>query len=233
MTTTKSDAEPRKGLKILFIGNSYTQSIRRYFTGLANAGRTDAYIDWMTQGGFFLAQHTEEQEIIDKVMSGEYKIVVMQEQSQLPTLPDYKEKYLKRLKEFNKLILDAGAETVLYMTWGRKNGDDENSDLFPDDNYEKMQARLIAAYEDLGKELNATIAPVGIAWSKLVDQMELYREDESHPSSNGGYLTSCVLYNTIFQSSPTSIAYKGDVNEDLAETIRETAAETVKEYMNS
>ncbi len=232
MTTMKSDAEPRKGLKILFIGNSYTQSIRRYFTGLANAGRTDAYIEWMTQGGFSIAQHAEDQEIIDKVTSGEYSIVVLQEQSQITTLPDFKEKNLKAIKAFNKLISDAGAETVLYMTWGRKNGDDENSAIFPDDNYEKMQERLITAYEELAEELGATIAPVGIAWSKLIEKMELYREDNSHPSSNGGYLASCVLYNTIFQSSPTSIAYKGDVQEELAGEIRETAAETVLEYFN-
>ncbi len=233
MTTTKSDSEPRKGLKILFIGNSYTQSIRRYFTGLANAGRTDAYIDWMTQGDFILSQHVEEQDIIDKISSGEYSVIVLQEQSQLPTLPEFKEKHLDKIKEFNQLIADSGAETVLYMTWACKEGDTENSDLFPDDSYDKMQKRLIDAYEALGQELGATIAPIGIAWSKLVDQMELYREDNSHPSSNGGYLVSCVLYNTIFQSSPTSIAYKGDVKEDLAETIRETAAETVAEYLTS
>ena len=230
MTTTESDAAPRKGLKILFIGNSYTQSIRRYFTGLANAGRTDAYVDWLTQGGITLSQHAEEDKVIETVSSGDYNVVVLQEQSQLPTLPDFKEKHLKKLKTLNKLIKDAGAETVLYMTWGHKNGDTENSSLFPDDSYEKMQARLIKSYEDLASELDATVAPVGVAWSKLTDKMSLYRDDMSHPSSNGSYLASCVLYYTIFKSSPTSITYKGDVNEDLAEVIRETASATVKEY---
>ena len=230
MTTTESDAAPRKGLKILFIGNSYTQSIRRYFTGLANAGRTDAYIEWSAQGGVNLSQHAEDEKVIELVSSGDYNVVVLQEQSQLPTLPDFNEKYLESLKKLNKMIKDAGAETVLYMTWGYKRGDEENSAIFPDDTYEKMQERLIKSYETLAEELDATVAPVGIAWSKLTDKMSLYRDDMSHPNSNGAYLASCVLYYTIFHSSPTSIAYKGDVNEDLAKIIRETAATTVEEY---
>jgi len=233
MTITKSDASPRKGLRILFIGNSYTQGIRRYFTGLANAGRTDATIEWITQGGFTLSEHAEEEELLDAIRTGEYSIVVLQDQSQAPTLPDYKEKHLPAIKKLNDLITEAGGETVLYMTWGCKNGDSKNSEIFPDDNYDKMQKRLIEGYSILGAELNAKIAPVGIAWSKLVDEFELYREDESHPSSAGGYLASCVLYNTIFEASPTSITYKGDVKEEVAETVRETAAATVAEYIGT
>ena len=230
MTTTESDAAPRKGLKILFIGNSYTQSIRRYFTGLANAGRTDAYVEWLAQGGVNLSQHADNEKVIEMVSSGDYNVVVLQEQSQLPTLPDFNEQYLESLKKLNKMIKDAGAETVLYMTWGYKNGDTENAALFPDDSYEKMQERLIKSYEHLADELGATIAPVGIAWRELVDKMGMYRDDMSHPSSNGAYLASCVLYYTIFKSSPTSITYKGDVSEESAEIIRETAAATVEKY---
>jgi hypothetical protein len=233
MTTSKSDALPRKGLRILFVGNSYTQGIRRYFTGLANAGRTDASIEWVTQGGFSISEHSEEQEVIDAIETGEYNVVVLQDQSQAPTLPDYKKKHLPAIKKLNKLIQKAGAETVLYMTWGWKNGDSENGEVFPDDNYETMQKRLIDAYNNLGSELNATVAPVGIAWAKLMNEVELYREDANHPSSAGSYLASCVLYNTIFKASPTSITYKGDVKEDIAETIRETAASTVEEYIKS
>jgi len=233
MTTTKSDVSPRKGLNILFVGNSYTQGIRRYFTGLANAGRTDATIEWITQGGFTISEHAGEQKVIDAVESGEYSIVVLQDQSQAPTLPDYKEKHLPAIKKLNDIIAKVGAETVLYMTWGWKNGDVENSEIFPNDNYDKMQKRLIDGYNNLGSELNATVAPIGIAWSKLVDEFELYREDESHPSSAGGYLASCVLYNTIFRASPTSITYKGDVKEEVAETVRETAASTVAEYIKN
>jgi hypothetical protein len=230
MTITKSDASPRKGLRILFIGNSYTQAIRRYFTGLANAGRTDAVIEWITQGGFSISEHAEEDAVINAVETGEYNVVVLQDQSKAPTLPDYEEQHLPAIRKLNDLILKSGGETVLYMTWGRKNGDLDNSEIFPDDNYEKMQNRLIEGYTMLGAELNAKVAPVGIAWSKLVDEIDLYREDEAHPSSAGGYLASCVLYNTIFESSPTSIAYKGDVKEEVAEMVRETAAAAVSEY---
>ena len=214
----------KKNLKILFIGNSYTKHTRRYFTGLAKAGQPDTQIDWITPGGRQLSQHAENEKVIEQIEKNKYDIVILQDQSQTPSFPDYLDKHLPAIKKLHDAIQKSGAKTILYMTWGRKIGDVENEKTFPNDSYEKMQKRLTAGYEALAEKLDAKIAPVGLVWAKLVDKMELYREDGSHPNSNGGYLAACVLYYTIFEASPEQLSYTGDVQSDKAKLIRETVA---------
>jgi hypothetical protein len=232
--TMTANAQSKKGqkkdFKILFIGNSYTAGIKKYFTGLAKEGKPETKIDWVTPGGRQLRKHAENRNLIEQIEKGNYDVVVLQDQSQTPSFQNYIKDHLPAIKKLNDAISNSKAKTVLYMTWGRKIGDKHNEKLFPKDNYEKMQKRLTAGYEKLGKELDAEVSPVGLAWGKLVNDIELYAKDGSHPNKNGGYLASCVLYYNIFGSSPEKLSYKGDVNINVAEKIRKVAAQTVKEY---
>ena len=218
-----------KSLKtILFIGNSYTRHTKRYFIGLAKEGHPDVAIDWITPNGRQLREDAEDDKVMDKLANNRYDIVVLQDQSQTPSFPDYIPKYFPAIKKLDDAIKKSGAKTILYMTWGRKVGDVENKDVFPNDNYEKMQKRLTAGYKALARKLHAEIAPVGLVWAKLVDKLELYRQDGSHPNNNGGYLAACVLYYTIFNESPEHLSFTGDVQPDTAKLIRETVSEYFK-----
>jgi hypothetical protein len=73
--------------------------------------------------------------------------------------------------------------TYFYLTWARRNS--------PAD-----QAALTQAYQAIARELGATVAPVGIAWEKVLREdpkVRLHMEDDSHPNATGTYLAALVF----------------------------------------
>ena len=67
---------------------------------------------------------------------------------------------------------------------------------------------LDGAYFDIAKELNAVVAPVGMAWKMALaahPALVLYEPDESHPNPTGSYLAACVFYATLFDKSPLGL----------------------------
>lgn len=108
-----------------------------------------------------------------------------------------------------------GGQTMLLMTWGRRDGDATNPDGYPD--YPTMQAKLAEGYLRYAAAINtdtrtAWVAPTGYGfrhvWQEAVDAGEdpldpaarfyrLYIEDGSHPSPLGTCLAACVIYSSI------------------------------------
>lgn len=89
-----------------------------------------------------------------------------------------------------------------YSTWGRRDGDPSNPDLYPD--FLTMNALTTEGYElyravvDDSPRLPAGIAPAGAAFELVHSEdralfLRLYDPDGSHPSIIGSYLTSCVF----------------------------------------
>jgi len=113
---------------------------------------------------------------------GKWDFVVLQEQSTTPlTDPEDMFKYGRK---FDAAIRKAGAKTIFFLTWARRDQPDN-------------QAALNRAYSGLATELHAQIAPVGPAWKAalgLAATMPLYIEDGSHPTPTGAYLNACVFY---------------------------------------
>src|SRR5436305_2000886 len=73
------------------------------------------------------------------------------------------------------------------------------------------QSAITKAYQELGKELKAKVAPVGIAWEmalKAERQLALHDPDKKHPNAAGTYLAACVIYGTIYGKSPEGLPGK-------------------------
>jgi hypothetical protein len=118
---------------------------------------------------------------------------VLQEQSTLPV------KNARRMHEnvrlFDGAIRAAGAKTVLYMTWARQNAPES-------------QQAITEAYAGIGRELGATVVPVGKAWERFLrkhDRPVLHDKDQSHPTPAGSYLAACVFLAVLFEESPVGI----------------------------
>ena len=112
--------------------------------------------------------------------------MVLQEQSTLP---------VKNAWLFDEAIKVAGAKTVLYMTWARQHAPES-------------QQAISYAYTAIGRELGATVAPVGLAWRRFLrkhDQPVLHDRDQNHPTLAGSYLAACVFLAALFQESPLGI----------------------------
>ena len=111
-------------------------------------------------------------------------------------------------KFFDEAIKAAGARTVLYMTWARQNAPES-------------QQAITDAYTGVGRELGATVVPVGLAWQRFLRLHErpvLHDKDQSHPTVAGSYLAGCVFFAVLFQESPVGVdaGAAGLSGEDLA-----------------
>jgi hypothetical protein len=196
MATGNRSKAPRK---VLFIGNSFTA--RNDLPGLisqlaAVRGKTIQH-RLISAGGASLRQHWNAGEARQAIQEGQYDHVVLQEQSTLPV------KNAGRMHEsvrlFDAAIKAAGAKTILYLTWARRHA-------------LASQQAITDAYTSIGRELGATVVPVGLAWQRFLgehDQPVLHDRDESHPTLAGSYLAACVFLAVLFKENPVGIG--GDV----------------------
>ena len=187
----------RKGaaVKVLFIGNSFTarNDLPGLIAQLAAARDKNLEHRLISTGGASLRTHWNAGEARQAIQDGHYDRVVLQEQSTLPV------KNAKRMHEnvrlFDEAIKAAGARTVLYMTWARQNAPES-------------QQAITDAYTGIGRELGATVVPVGLAWQRFLGKHEhpvLHDKDQSHPTLAGSYLAACVFLAVLFRESPVGI----------------------------
>jgi len=197
-------------LRVLFIGNSLT-----YYNNLPHlleqlASSSDVPRKLRTRlvgfGGATLHSHWERGEALKAIREGPWDYVVLQEQSALGAVcmvngtrwitpdPEFFHQYARL---FDKEITRSGAKTIFFLTWARK------------DTPPREQATLTYAYMKIAGELQAIVAPVGIAWQEArtgESELSLYLEDGSHPSSSGSYLAACVFYSVLYEKSPLGLS---------------------------
>ena len=223
-------AEENLSKKILFIGNSYTGGIRKAVSELIKSSpHADTQLTFITPGGKTLDFHSKQKGTIEKIKSGKFDFVVLQDQSQTPAV--FPNKFQKAAVALDKIIDKSGAQTVYYQTWGRRDGDKQNKKLFP--TYEAMQKALTKSYTSDAKKCDATLAPVGETWSvvrKLNPELgkALYAKDGSHPSNKGAYLAACVFYATLFDEDPRTLTFTGKLPEKESKLIQKVAFEKTK-----
>jgi hypothetical protein len=228
---------------ILFIGNSYTYSnnlpLMVYNLGLNN-GDSITY-DSSTPGGHQFNQHVTNPITLGKINSRNWDAVILQEQSQLPALPEeiagfqYSPPHADSL---NTLIKenDSCTQVVFFMTWGRKYGDASFCEEVPAVcTYLGMQQELRNTYLAMAEENAAIVAPVGIGFKNVIADdpaIELYVGDGSHPNLNGSYLSACIIYSSIYQKSPIGNAYTSGLSPEMATYLQEVAHYTVFDSLN-
>lgn len=216
--------------RILFIGNSYTRGISGIFKKMVAASPySKCQLTFISPGGKNLKFHLENEGTMNKIREGNWDIVVLQDQSQTPAI--FPDMFQDTAKEIDKIIDDAGAKTVFYETWGRRDGDKQNAHLFP--TYEAMQEALSDSYKKAARRCSAELAPVGQAWAELRKAepelgRRLYTGDGSHPAGPGAYLAACVFYATLFDADPTTVNFDSGLPEEHVRAIHEAVLETIK-----
>ena len=214
-------------MNILFIGNSHTylHYMPQMLGELAQAADSGVQlkIDQVTGEGACLQWHWNNELSRQKIRSERWDWVVLQDRSggPLEELVSFRT-YARRLDEE---IRRQGAKTVFYMTWANK--------FRP-----RTQKILADAYSRIAIELDAVLAPVGLAWEKaqaLDIELNLHHIDDRHANPSGAYLTACVFYAVFFNVSPeglpATLQIEGKIRLDLAEDrarfLQKIAYETV------
>ena len=193
------DRQSTHEIHVLFIGNSFTyvNDLPKMVAELAKAGKQRPLrYDQEAPGGCTLEKHWKDGKALVKIQSRQWDFVVLQDQSQAALLQ--RESMFDYGKKLNAEITKNGSKTILYMTWALQNQ--------PDD-----QSTITKAYQELGKELKAKVAPVGNAWEmalKADQYLVLHDPDKKHPAATGTYLAACVFYATIYGKSPEGLPGK-------------------------
>jgi len=202
--------------KILFIGNSYTDYNQGLDYQLLKFAPNSEAVR-ISPGGYTLQNHFQDVNTLITIRSGEWDVVVLQEQSQTP-VTNYKA-FAEYVQELAAEIKHSGAEPILFMTWER-----------PDSvQYGVTTKALANNYTYLGQQLGIKVAPVGLAFAKALQErpdMVLYSAD-GHPTLQGTYLATAVFYGVIFDQSPVGTRYDAGMSNDDALFLQTIAAQTL------
>ena len=224
--------------KVLFIGNSYiyTNNMPLMFQTLTGSMGDTLIYDQSTIGGYTFSMHDTTAATITKIFSQQWDIVVLQEQSELPSFPpaEVDTEVYPYAHRLDSLIHanDSCTQTMFLMTWGHANGDPLNCSSYPVIcTYTGMQLRLRQSYMQMTQDNNAIVAPVGAAWQVMMDSFApgiwLYISDSSHPDPSGSYLESCVLYSSIFHKPTLGCTYTAGIASADAATIQRISDKVV------
>ena len=223
--------------KVLFIGNSYTftNNMPVILQSIATAEGDTLIFDQSDPGGYTLQQHCSDATTITKIFSQQWDIVVIQDQSELPSFPPAEVDtevypFAARLDSMVRAN-DTCTQTMFMMTWGHANGDPLNCGSYPVIcTYDGMQQRLHDSYLQMAVDNHADVAPVGMAFKIMMDRMYtpwLYNPDSSHPIVPGSYLEACVLYSSIFHKSTLNCTYTDGIADTDANLLQRIATKVV------
>ena len=227
---------------VLFIGNSYTyyNNLPEMISNIANDFGDTVNYDQNTPGGTSLYAHSQNQTTINKINQQNWDFVVLQDQSQRPSLsPSYVAASVYPYATQLVNLINSNyicSEPVFYMTWGRKYGDQTNCQSYPPVcTFLGMQERLRDSYLTMGLDNNASVSPVGVVFKNSISldsTIDLYTSDNSHPSIYGSYLAACTFYSTIFKKSSVGCSYKPNaINQSDALFLQQVASSTVLDSM--
>ncbi|MEY4522286.1 MAG: hypothetical protein RIT10_1471, partial [Bacteroidota bacterium] len=217
---------------ILFIGNSYTHynNMPKIFDQLASSKGYDLNVEMFAKSSHTCKMHSERKDLYEKIGSKKWDYVVFQGFSrELFYRPAHLDTSF--LPYFNRIIDSiysnhSCTNVLLYQTWGYKNGYELDSNQV---SYQEMSDRIAMGYQYVSDKYALPIVPVGQVWETVktnYPSINLYTEDNQHPSLYGSYLVACTFFTAILKSSPIE-GYKGAVSDKDAEVIQQTAYDFV------
>ena len=239
-----SDIKGQDSLRVLFLGNSYTSynNLPQLVKDLSTSAGKVLITDVNMPGGFTISGHLNDPTSIAKVSQGNWDYVVVQEQSQLPTIDYYRYNDMYPSLTDLKMMVEQFspcAKLITYMTWGRRYGGqqcDPNgvycSPVFTGFNH--MQDSLTSAYMQISDMLNIQCAPVGVAWQQVLNDtnLVLHSADNSHPNMDGSYLAACAIYSSIWKAPSSGIAFNAGIAASRAAYYQSKSDQTVFNLSN-
>ena len=183
-----------KKRNVLFVGNSHTylHYMPQMLQNLVSAGSNEFIVaaEQIVGEGASLKWHWHNTQSRRMIQRGTWDYVVLQERSGGP-LEDL-QSFQQHAELLNAEIQRSGATTIFYMTW-------------PNRSRPETGPVLAEAYRQAAARHGALLAPVGLAWAraqKLNVELVLHHRDGRHANPVGAYMTACVFYAILLNSSP-------------------------------
>jgi len=169
-------------LKVLAIGNSFTDNTTRYLPDIARCAGCKLTLGKATIGGSPLATHWANAQLAEKnppdpkaktysyngkpvtlkeiLVAQKWDVVTLQQHSMDSAKVETYRPYAKELADYVRKYAP-GVRIVLHQTWAYREDDPAFNASFP---HAEMRRRLESAYRTISGELGAEILPVGDAF---------------------------------------------------------------------
>jgi hypothetical protein len=209
--------EPGKELRVLFIGNSLTQSnnLPAIVQALAAAGgQAPLVYKSVLLPGTSLEDQWNNGRALAALRAEKWNVVVLQQGPS--SLPESRTNLIEYTRRFDKEIRKAGGVPALYMVW-------------PESSRPKAFDAVSGSYAAAAKDVNGVLFPAGEAWRaawRRDPKLKLYADD-LHPNVAGSYLVGLVMYQQLYKQSPIGLPAKLSLKNSATTTI-EVPAEQVR-----
>lgn len=187
-------------LRVLFVGNSvtYYNNMPAMLEAIASANPEGPAIttELHAAGGRELAEALELTELIELVRSGDWDLVVLQEQSRLGNTNFVNgrnvvadpEPFFEATRAWTQLATAHGAQALLLASWLDR------------DEAEREWEMVGWAFREIGREAAIPVLGLDLAWkhaSQVSPEIDLYDADQFHPSGLGSLLIATSIYMQI------------------------------------
>jgi len=181
-------------MKVLFLGNSFTYyndlpaMLEKLSGGEITCGKvyiSSAYLNWFTDESRELCAQVREKS------TEKWDALILQEQSLHPLLDP--EDFRKQAVTLSELF--PGTPVFMYQTWAYRDGSGKLADTGL--TYDEMKEKLRDAYEAVTQAVGGIRVPVGYGFAearRIAPHVDLYKEDDYHPSPAGTYIAACLFY---------------------------------------
>lgn len=217
--------------RVFFVGNSYTlyHDVPAQVAGLAaHAGRTFSY-ETSLEGGADLGLHLSEKGAGERLRSGVFTHVVLQERSTGPLLEP--RKYCRAVERFAAIAKEHDVRLVFFQTWAWGPKNEAYRWPWSKRSPEGWLATVRKAVGDLAVKHGGEVARVGEAWMTSLEEhpgIRLHDEDEHHATVAGAHLAALMLYRAIHHEAPASPGwFPPEISDDFAKKLRDSATRVV------
>ncbi len=215
-------------LNILFIGNSFTfvNDLPKMLETLAADAGDELSTASVLRGGAYLYQFADPENDLGKRLAEIYPMknwdfIVLQDQSFNPA--NKPENFLDSVKMLCEQM-NRSAKFLFYSTWAYR---DQTEKLAKTGmTYSEMLAALTASYQKAADLYHGIRVPVGDAFALSTAEhpdIDLYTEDDYHPSPCGTYLAACLFYRAITGKSSAVLAVPEGISDEQGSALRAIA----------
>lgn len=182
--------------RVLFVGNSltYYHDLPRTFAAIAASAGDSVHVTMAAAPNLALIDHLNGgSNVMELLRKERWDFVVLQ---QGPTTePIGKDSLIIWTQLFAPHIRAAGAVPVLFMVWPLHA------------RWDRMPL-VRDSYDAAARSVNGVFAPAGDAWTaahKASSSVELYGDDDFHPTPTGTYLAALTIYGAISGKDPRTL----------------------------
>ncbi len=189
--------EPKRPLRVLFIGNSltFTNDLPAIVQALADSAH-ERHLTYHTVAfsGYNLKDHWRHRAAQRAIARGHWDVVVLQQGPSAQA--ESRAALLAYARRYAALIRRIGAKPAIYMVW-------------PALSRARDFDRVSESYRMAAEAVGGMLLPAGEAWRaawRRDADLPLYGPDTFHPSATGSYLAALVIFARLYERSPVGLA---------------------------